>query len=73
MIDSEDGVCEGIFGGFTVNSQGSKLPSCGTSASEKVHFVRKGERGYEKAKRRKDAFLKFRDNLTCLHRQLKHE
>lgn len=57
MIDTEDGVCinidteEGIFGAFTVNSQGSKLPSCGTSASEKVHFVRKGEKSYMKKRK----------------------
>lgn len=73
MIDTEDGVCEDIFGGFTINSQWSKLPSCGTSALERVYFVRKGEGAYKKAKRRKDAFLEFRNNLACLHRTLEHE
>lgn len=73
MVDIEDGVCEGTFGGFTVNSQRSKLPSGGTTALEKVYIVRKGERAYEKAKRRKDAFLEFMNNLACLHRRLEHE
>lgn len=73
MIDTDYGVCESTFGGFSVNSQRSKLPSGDSSALEKVYFVRKGERAYEKAKRRKDAFLEFRKNLTCLHRRLEHE
>lgn len=73
MIDTEYGVCESTFGGFTINSQRSKLPSGDSSALENVYFVCKGERAYEKAKRRKDAFLEFRKNLTCLYRRLEHE
>ncbi|KAH9329766.1 hypothetical protein KI387_001874, partial [Taxus chinensis] len=59
-----DGVFEGIFEGFNIEPKYS---------SSRISFVYKGTEDFEKAKKRKNIFLEFKEQLTLLHKRLEFE